>query len=377
MFKRVLPLLLVSSLFMATDVQAQWSDIELEFDGENRSYSMYIPSSYDADGASALVLTLHGLGDTKENFRQIGFAPIADTANFIILVPQALHDGMTGTAWNSRAGAFGIYPNTDIDDIGFFNAILDSTIANYSVNLDRIYVCGYSMGGFMTERLACEDNSRFAAFASVAGTMGNGLNGCNPGKAVPLAHFHGTADGTVGYDQNLFGISVDSLTNFWITNNSCDPTPVHTALPDVANDGYTVDHYLYSGGNADYELFKVNNADHVWLRKPTNDIAYTEEIWKFFNRLTEALDIADLNMLDFAVYPNPTEDKIVISLEKLKKEEPVAISLYSIDGKELYNTKVQAENISLSLKELGIKTGMYFVQISQGTLQKTTKIVVK
>lgn len=70
--------------------------------------------------------------------------------------------------------------------------MLDETIYDFSVNQDGIFVCGFSMGGFMTQRLALEYNARYKAFASVSGTIGANISESakNPGKAIHLAHFH-------------------------------------------------------------------------------------------------------------------------------------------------------------------------------------------
>src|SRR5690554_4541872 len=84
---------------------AQWSQNTIQHDGIQRQYWIYVSPNYDANTPASLIVTLHGMGDDATNFRGINFNDVADTANVIILVPDALVDDLTGmTAWNSSAG---------------------------------------------------------------------------------------------------------------------------------------------------------------------------------------------------------------------------------------------------------------------------------
>jgi len=153
-----------------------------DFDGETREYLMYVPSIYDGSTPVPVVFCLHGLGDNMNNFANIGMNYVADTANFIVITPQALVDNLSGsTAWNSGASAFGYVLNGSVDDIGFLGAIIDTLNTNLNIDLQRVYSCGFSMGGFMTNRMACERNDPNAAKASVAGTIGSEVT-CKPGR---------------------------------------------------------------------------------------------------------------------------------------------------------------------------------------------------
>lgn len=363
-------------LFLTISVHlfAQWTDKSFTFDGKLREYRVYVPTNYNAAKPASIVVTLHGLGDDMTNFSGIGMDYIADTANILVLVPQALPDILFGNAWNSGAG-LGYYPNSNVNDIGFLNAMLDSTILQYAVNQQRIYMCGFSMGGFMTEKMACQSNGRFAAFASVSGTIGSALTQCNPGRTVPIAHFHGTADGTVGYANNTFGIGADSVVNFWVQNNQCNPTPIHNTFPDIAADSLTVEHFAYSNGfnmNADVEFFKVNNGDHTWLFSPQNDIDYTAEIWKFFNKhiniQTTAITPKNLQN-EWSVAPNPTSDKLLITLASSAKNK---LQLSDIQGNIIFYKEVYGDKLEISLKEYGISQGIYVLKLNE----KCAKIVL-
>ncbi|MFT4525977.1 MAG: polyhydroxybutyrate depolymerase [Bacteroidia bacterium] len=319
---------------------AQQTTISVEYGGVTRQYIRYVPAIYDSTQATPVVFSFHGLGDTMQGFFNTGFGNIADTANFIYIVPQALVDGFTGsTAWNSGAGFLGIYPNVDVDDVGLVQNILDTLNAGFNIDASQIFATGFSMGGFFTNKLACEMTDVFAATASVAGTIGSGVT-CNPSSKLRVCHFHGTSDTNVGYgtdnggvQDNLFGNSAQEWYNFWRGHNECVGADIGGSFPNTnVGDGYTVDHISHSGCEDGTEVvhYKVHGADHVWLG-PNNDVFYTMEIWKFFNNWGPtglspiSPDGIEENPKDAAVvlFPDPATDILNIGglegqLERIK-----------------------------------------------------------
>ena len=334
------------------------------FDGVSRQYIQHVSSIYDGNEAVPLVIVLHGLGDNMNNMSQVGFHQVSDTANFIVVTPEALVDQtFTGsTAWNSGAGALGISLNGNVDDIGFLSAIIDTVSAHYNIDETRIFATGFSMGGFMTNRLACELNDRIAATASVAGTIGGALT-CTPGQSVRTCHFHGTSDTNVGYgtdgggDQdNSFGTSVAEWINFWTANNGCGNITLEGQFPNSANDGFTVDYVVYAGCNDDSRVvhYKVHGADHVWLG-PSNDVFYTLEIWKFFLGLSPtnlvAAGVAENEIGTIGIYPNPTTDilKIENTVSKI-----LNVSVFNTAGQKVKEFSTSSNTIDVSSLEAGV-----------------------
>lgn len=339
---------------------AQHTTHSFTWDGLSREYISYVPASYDGSTAVPVVFCLHGLGDNMNNFKGIGMNFVADTANFIVITPQAIVDPLvSSSAWNSGASYLGYTLNGSVDDIGFFGAILDTLIANYNIDETRVFACGFSMGGFMTNRLGCEMNDRIASIASVAGTIGSALN-CTPGRAVPACHFHGTGDSTVYYEGNIYGSDAEALATFWATNNNCGGTPTVTALPDIMMDGLTITHSLYSScdDGAEVELFRVDSAEHVWLT-PANDIFYTNEIWKFFMKHSfESVSVDEISPVEFRVYPNPSSGVVQLELDEITD---ISYKVINILGEELISRKVGAMLETISMTDL--PNGTYFVKV--------------
>ena len=151
------------------------------WDNLERQYLEYVPSSYNAGTPAPVLFVFHGLGDDMDNaFVSFGFKAIADEHGWILIVPQAADftfQNMPIPAWNSGIslsyGNYNIIVSEGIDDSGMMMAILDDLIGNYNVDQNNVFCTGFSMGGFMTNRMAMEHGDRINAIASVSGTIGN------------------------------------------------------------------------------------------------------------------------------------------------------------------------------------------------------------
>lgn len=368
-------LVLVSFSFL----KAQTTNEVLSHDGLNREYILHIPASYDPNVACPLILSLHGLGDNIANFSQAGLHQVADTANFIVVTPQAIEFSYlgfpVGTAWNSGVGAYvdgssigfpitdTVFPNEDIDDVSFLNALIDAISADFNVDMERVYATGFSMGGFMSNRLAVELNNKIAAIASVSGTLGANVNTINA-TPIPVMHIHGTADATISYDGNnpngdlytILGDSVPGLLEFWVANNECDQTPIYNANYATVS-GHVVEHFKWENGldSTVVEHLKVNGGDHEWFAP-----FYPREIWKFFkqhkNKEIELPSaIKDENELsDLILYPNPSKNIIQLN------------SVASINSLRVFNAQGQEvlylENETI-LNIQHLNDGIYFMVV--------------
>jgi polyhydroxybutyrate depolymerase len=360
-------------LFASTfGLMAQQTTITWPFDGITRKYIQYVPPVYNGNEAVPLVIALHGLGDNINNFQGVGFQFVADTANFIVVYPEAIVEPLItqATAWNSGAGVAGFSLNADIDDLGFINALIDTVSAHYNIDQNRVYATGFSMGGFMSNRLACELNNRIAAIASVAGTIGGVLT-CNPGTEIPVCHIHGTDDTNVGYgtpegiQDNTFGNNVADWIAFWTNNNGCGSITLEGQFPNTQNDGYIVDYVEYGGCTNSSRVvhYKVHGADHIWLpdNQNGNDIFYVFEIWKFFlgvspsNLVSASISEADIASIE--VYPNPTSDYLRLENIDTKIQN---IAIFNAMGQMVFETSASNQTIDVS----GLKTGVYQLMVA-------------
>ena len=342
--------------------------------GVARTYILYVPAAYNPLKPTPLVIEFHGYTSNDSQQEYYGdFRGIADTANFIIALPQGLtYSGSTGFA------NFGTVASASVD-INFTSDMIDTISAHYNINPCKIYSTGFSNGGFMSHDLACFLSARFAAIASVSGSMmASHASACNPSHPIPVMQFHGTSDVTVSYTGVggiINSIDVDSLIKRWVDINNCNTTPDFTAVPNInTTDNCTAEHYVYNGGNASstVEFFKIIGGGHSWPGSPypisgvnTNeDVNACKEIWRFFRQycLTNLMDVAEIERqnIDFVLYPNPGKDILNFSLNK-PNNDVLTIQVIDLLGKTVLNEKTANNFIAIEK----LTAGIYFLYVKQ------------
>ena len=112
--------------------------------GYSRTYLLYVPSGIVA--GAPLIVALHGNGDTADNFLATSrLQGVADAHGVLLVVPQALTgSGPSGVDWDSYT-----VPASSNKDHQLVLEIIDRTRATGAVDSRRIFILGYSQGGFM------------------------------------------------------------------------------------------------------------------------------------------------------------------------------------------------------------------------------------
>jgi polyhydroxybutyrate depolymerase len=264
-----------------------------EFDGQTRDYIVYLPPGYKP--GLPLVLNLPGYDVTpQEELDYTSMIDVADTANFVIVYPSGVNN-----RWNSGISDNPNWPAPDVDDVAFLSALIDTIHAQYSIDLERVYSCGWSNGGFMSFKLACELGDRIAGVASVGGAISTQVD--SSCYSMPIMLFHGTADSIVTYDaSNNYMRTVEETIEFWMGINNINCIPDTLSLPDInQTDGCSVDLITYRDpiNEADVVFFKIIGGGHAWpggnrdlpnerFGNTCRDINASAEIWRFFYNRT-------------------------------------------------------------------------------------------
>lgn len=376
--------LLVPFFFLfAVFVQAQTTIVDSIISGGiYRTYRLYIPAIYTGSTARPLVFNMHGYTSNALAQQQYTiFEPIADTANFLMVFPQGTKDGSNQPYWNAGINVSGV------NDIQFLNNLIDSLSAQYNIDSNRIYSCGLSNGGFMSQTLACELSNRITAIASVAASMYTTQYGsnCHPTRPVPVMQISGTADGTVPYSGSSIFEPVDTVVKYWVTKNVCNPSAIFSNVPNTnTSDGCTAEHYLYSGGlsGSTVELYKIIGGGHSWPGSPyiigtTNeDFSASKEIWRFFsqyrlNLLTSANEVEKEN-LNLNIFPNPANDMLTLTFDK-ESSATYSFEIVDLLGKTVSKQYYSIEGIDVSFLE----AGTYFIILKRDEVTITVKKFVK
>ena len=284
---------IISQLYLAQDEIGSF-----EFEGRTRNYEVYLPQNNELN--MPLVLALHGYDETIKWFKDYTlFHEYADTSGFILVYPKSSIASNGKPGWNAglRNHPFG-QQDTTSNDVGFLSVLIDTLDSHYDIDLNRVYCCGYSMGGEMTYRMAIEKGELFAAYASVAGNLNDiSANLGTPFKSTPILHFHGTDDKVETY----YGVNgsnswtVEETINYLLNNNNCSYQSDTVLIPNLnPNDGSTVQKISYKNCSDENNVifFKITNGGHGWpgstegiydLGNPNRDINASSIILNFFN----------------------------------------------------------------------------------------------
>ena len=270
------------------DSQAQGTiNGTINYEDIDRTFILYVPSSYDSSTKQPLVFNFHGYGSNASE--QIAYGDMrsqADANGFILVHPEALNDIVGRSYWNIGGWSQSVH-----DDVKFTENLINLLMDKYSINAERIYSTGMSNGGFFSFHLACNLNASFAAVASVTGSMTySTFDNCNPRKPTPVMQIHGSLDATVPY-KGLDALNMKSIMDvmeYWKVNNECDDYLL--SLPGIlpGTSSWT-ETYKYSNclnGTENIHLY-VQGAGHIWpgsIYASVQSPDSSSSIWNFFSK---------------------------------------------------------------------------------------------
>ena len=362
--------LLIFILLFKISLSQSFISQTIYYDGNNREYELYIPENYNDSNAVPLLFNFHGgNGTTSDQIYLSDMRSLADENNFIIVYPQAIADPTDDGSLN-----WIFKGDSDHDDIYFIESIIDELSSQYSIDLTRVYACGYSLGGEFVYELLCRLNNKIAAGVVVARTMGQyQYENCNPEHPTAIMTILGTEDYESNYDGVVYNgvtyyISADDTHQYWTDYNNADINPSETELPNNnSSDGSTVTKRIWGNGEACVSVveLRINGGGHDWPGSTGNmDINSNNEIWDFvsqysINGLIEecSLSVNIENQSEFSYYPNPIENLLKIN----NQSDEESIFIFDLTGKTVYESKlVNGYNIfDISV----FKPGLYSVKI--------------
>jgi polyhydroxybutyrate depolymerase len=259
--------------------------------GEKRYYLLHVPQKYDQSSPTPLVIALHGSAEWPALNSWISqWYKVAEENGFLVVHPS-------GTRLPKRWRAHGSMKESSSPaiDVRFIAGLIDALQDQYSIDLHRIYICGFSNGGGMAYLLGCSLSNRIAAIGSVSGAYFHALEECSPSRPVPLIVFHGTHDRVVPYTGGPSGpykIPFPDIRQ-WVESyarlNQCDSSPI--SLPSNAEDVSGIQ-YIGKNPNSDVVLYTIAGGGHSWpggnplpgwiSGKTSQSISATNLMWEFF-----------------------------------------------------------------------------------------------
>jgi predicted peptidase len=182
------------------------------------NYLLYIPADYKRDKhhPTPLLMFLHGSGERGDDLEMVKrhgppkLIAAGHAFPFIVVSPQCPSDSR---GW----------------DTDMLMGLLDEVSHNYTVDPDRIYLTGLSMGGFGTWQLAIDHPDKFAAIAPICGAA-DSRNAAKI-KDLPIWVFHGAKDETVSIEPDKAMVAA---------LKALGSTVKFTVYPDLGHDSWTV-----------------------------------------------------------------------------------------------------------------------------------------
>ncbi len=254
----------ILTLFGHTDAfaDAEFLQRTLGMNGQEYRYQVYIPKGWSPTTPWPVIVNLHPNGsqgsDGQKHMQQSSLAAEvrANPGRFpaLVLFPQARE----GTAWSTPLMQEMVL------------AQVTETVRDFSGDVDRIYLAGFSMGGGGVVRMASKWPGRFAALIDMAGRVSTGYR---PGRPPELVE-EDIRSHEFLQSPNPFEAAARLIRSLpiWVVHGDADKTvPVEesrqlvTALKSV---GANVHYTEYPGGEHNPELGRRAWADTTlveWL----------------------------------------------------------------------------------------------------------------
>ena len=255
----ILPLLLVLLEAVTFHVENR-NNGTLVSSGKTREYLLYVPATYDRRKLTPLMISMHGAGMLPAFQRDTsGWNKLADEYGFIVVYPagRGVPKIFPMDGWRTPS---------QMPDVRFISALIDTLTTTYNIDPARIYADGLSNGGGMAFVLSCTLSGKIAAVGLVASAQLLPWKWCTETRPMPMIALHGTADTFTPYDGGKTFIhsrpfpSIPGWATQWAKRNQCAANQAESMVAaDVKRRAYTncADH-------ADVVLYTILGGGHTW-----------------------------------------------------------------------------------------------------------------
>lgn len=301
-------LLSLSYFLMVTFSQAQNINKTISVDNRNREYIIHLPPSFNTLTKLPVIFALHGGGGTSKGAVPFyNLETLADKNNFIIVYPNALDKAWSIPGMTSRVKGL----DTSVNDLHFMNVLLDTMIAGYKADPEKVFFTGISCGAMFSYYLVNAMNSRITAIAAVCGGISETqAQMYSFKKPVSVLVINGTGDPLIKYeggygklnkrnegneDANL--VPTEKLVDKIVLLDRCNAKPQITMLPDNnAADKCTETEYIYECAGVKVDFIKIENGGHTWaggtqylpkflIGRLCKDFSASQKVFDFFMSL--------------------------------------------------------------------------------------------
>jgi polyhydroxybutyrate depolymerase len=263
--------------------------------GLERSFVLSAPTTVTSGARLPLLIMLHGAGADAAGFASLtGMTSLAEQSHFVVVYANGTQaaDVPGELSWNSGV-CCGAPSRAGIDDVAFIDRLIAEVEATLQTDPARVFVAGFSNGGMLSYRLACElgdrgaGSARIAGIADVAGAFN--LPQCADARPTAVLVLHGTADTVVPYDGGptspgvaaRFGTwlnaSVADSTAAWAGTNQCQSEPAVEITGAIETSSF-----VGCVAGAPLKLVTIAGGSHRWPTRSNGGIPASGLIVEFF-----------------------------------------------------------------------------------------------
>lgn len=246
-----------------------------------------LPASYTGQQPIPMLLMLHAYLQTPAEFESFMGVTATANANGIATVhPLGLPDVFGVPHWNATTACCAWFAPGN-DDSGYLRNLIDEVKLNVNIAPSRVHVTGYSNGGYMAYRMACDHADVIASIVSVGAAMWNDPTLCAPSAPLHVLHIHGDQDVWVKYGGGLeVGGNpyprVSNTVGYWAGYNGCVVAPITGNAPldlDVLVPGAETAVVHFEAGcqlGGSVELWRMQSANHFPIWQPSFAPLFTQ-----------------------------------------------------------------------------------------------------
>jgi poly(3-hydroxybutyrate) depolymerase len=168
--------------------------------GLDMEYQIYLPTRYEHGTPTPLIVALHGLGSTPAQIiRYQGLTALAEERGYIVAAPFGYNTrGWYGSRGEGRASDRG-EAASDPDNLGALSEkdvlnVLALVREEFTIDGDRIFLMGHSMGGGGTWHLATKYPDLWAGLAPVAPAIYSSPDALQRIRHIPVIVIMGDED---------------------------------------------------------------------------------------------------------------------------------------------------------------------------------------
>ena len=304
--------LFTTIMLLCTMLQGQAykkQSIDINVNGQKRNMVVFTPNSLPDN--SPLFIVTHGMNqDPEYQYGSDKMYEMIDTAKFVIAYLRS-----DGSTWDTGG----------TKDQNFVLKTIDEMAAMFSIDTNRVYWSGFSMGSMLIHHCIANMQDKIAAFAPTSGIQFSEQPWNNCKKPVVLLE-------CIAYDDDVFGYEQYGIHDYIENYAKHDKHPNYkktTNYKPISSSWYNGDLERWTGGpnGGEVVLYSYHNGGH-WPMDLNRHL-----IWNFCKRYSLDPNIPTARIVTPTVNDTYTYlDTIPVSFRVSDKDGTVKLAQLYLDG---------------------------------------------